>query len=457
MGIWGRGHLSHKLLFFSLIFSRVRLLYEIDKIIISEHFMNGNAMLNLLPYILCALNMIFAKNFDEDNQKAPTWLYIHANRFVDSNLLEITHNEDSKRLVEIREELDIIQENARNISNEIAKLNKSIQQFEDFEFDDLMNRENNSHNYSTLLTILHNKTTLNSLQISLLDLLTNSRAKFEEADTILERGKVINRYFSLHGLYKIGVNEEEYSMPEYYKVDAPDRAAISYRNEIWSIHDGATLLYTNQNQSSLPPENGWILRNGSVDHNLVLFYQEEKKEEKKELPFLIYMEGSNALSTKYRLAVANKDAIDYFEEADSTGYFKLNNTNLPDNERPVYTNTEKTWGKIFYRDNIWQCGDGYKNFAQTRSPPQSGWRWSPAWNIIPRSDPAMELFYYPAELSKPPTALELKTISENISGKYTLLGTRHNHFPTYKFFFKRRTRYLYVRKYTNLRYLWVTL
>ena len=67
----------------------------------------------------------------------------------------------------------------------------------------------------------------------------------------------------------------------------------------------------------------------------------------------------------------------------------------------------------------------------------------------------MELFYYPAELSKPPTALRLKTISENISGKYTLLGTRHNHFPTYKIFFKRRKRYLYVRKYTNLRYLWV--
>ena len=164
----------------------------------------------------------------------------------------------------------------------------------------------------------------------LLDLLTNSRAKIEEANAILERGKVRNRYFSLHGLYKIGVNEEEYSMPEYYKVDAPDRAAISYRIEIWSIHDGATLLYTNQNKSSLPLEKGWILCNGSVDHNLVLFYQEEKKEEKKELPFLIYMEGSNALSTKYWLDIANKEAIDYFEEADSflrsTGYFKLNNT-----------------------------------------------------------------------------------------------------------------------------------
>ena len=74
-------------------------------------------------------------------------------------------------------------------------------------------------------------------------------------------------------------------------------------------------------------------------------------------------------------------------------------------------------------------------------------------NVFPRSDPAMMLYYYPEELVKPPDKVILKTFSENTSGKYTLLGTRHNQFPT----FKSREKYLYVRKYTNLRYLWVTL
>ena len=100
------------------------------------------------------------------------------------------------------------------------------------------------------------------------DLESNNPAKIEISMAILEREKTRKRYFFLHGLYKLGNDEEEYSMPEYYQVADPG-ITISYRNHVWSIHDGTTLFYTNQNKTSRPPEKGWILRNGSIDYNLV--------------------------------------------------------------------------------------------------------------------------------------------------------------------------------------------
>ena len=80
-------------------------------------------MVNSLPWILCVLNIIFAKNIsvlDEDFQRAPTWIYIHTSTFW--NLGDLANNEDSKSLVEDLEnafsDLQNIQENVTNVSNE---------------------------------------------------------------------------------------------------------------------------------------------------------------------------------------------------------------------------------------------------------------------------------------------------------------------------------------------------
>ena len=170
------------------------------------------------------------------------------------------------------------------------------------------------------------------------------------------------------------------------------------------------------------------------------------------MPWLIHVEASRTLSAQWWLNLTEKNHIDYFDRHRTsnwiTGMYKLNSTEQADNNHLRYDHIDG--GSSIYYDedeNMWHISYYYLNFGQSRKPPIHGWQWSEL--TLPVPDPGLVLHFYPEELTSPPAKISLKSDSGEVSGSYSLLATTHNQFPIYR----SKRRFLYVRKYTNNRYL----
>ena len=189
------------------------------------------------------------------------------------------------------------------------------------------------------------------------------------------------------------------------------------------------------------------------------------QDEEAALPWLVHVEAIRALSVNN---ISNKNYLDYFDFDYYrtwnliTGLYKLNRAennhqkydHIEGHSSIYYSQYSNNYSQYsnYYSEHIWHISDYYINFAQTRIPPLHGWRYSEYCRYCPNPviDPGLVLYFYPEELTSPPDRISLKTYSDEVSGSYSLLATTHNEFPTYQ-----SKRFLYVRKYTNKRYLWV--